>query len=222
MIAVRFTDAMIAALSLDDAGELEDLGLRARGGDRFEGTAAAIAGFAGHCEARAADLAIPARDRVFARFAARRCRAALAKAADLERVIPVSITVPEQDAIRELHGATAPILLDRDVAIRLERRELVRDDAGVFSLTSRGRALAEGKPPGDLVPFAFLARGVRVELMATTLFALSVGGIEIELPEGTPFAIESTDAGLVTISQDGRSFAGVSPRVFRVVGRGAI
>lgn len=169
MIRVRLTPTMLATLDL--------VGCR----KRLLQAADCPSGAAFDCDHDTVDairssfatvLAAPEttpRVRLIARRAIERCEKATAHAAAKLHEIPISITVPEQEAIAAL-SADECASIAPDVAARLERRQLVEwiDPAHAFELTPRGLAVAAGTPPGDLVPFPFLRRGVRVRLLHTT------------------------------------------------------
>lgn len=221
MIRVRLTDAMVAAFGFDDAGMLHDLRLRVStvGHHVFEGDEDAIRGVAELAEYRASQADVPGQQRQTAKFLGRRCRQALRDAAErASAAIPVSIPRDEQDALRSLAKDPLTTTVALTVCDRLARRELVREEPAGWSLTVRGRAVVDGTPPGDLVPWAVLRQGARVALLYPT--ELADGG---ELPPGTELLVATATNGrvhAVTAHDDPERrvpVEGLHPKILRVL-----
>ncbi len=228
MIRVRLTSTMIALLDQDAHAATGCAWMANPGGDPT-GVSGAPVDLANLSRAYV-DLAVRidgvkgrGTDRRTAIAAAQRIADALEKAArDAHAAIPISITVEEQSALRTLDARAATTTIAMSPRDRLARRGLILDD--LETITARGRAVLDGTPPGDLVPFAFFVRGVRVRL-AYDLAGSDGPGVWQELQEGHELIVDSAEHGrlcLVTQENGDRQTVAVEaahPRIVNVTGR---
>ncbi len=166
----------------------------------FAATAAALNGVKGQGTVR----------RV-ANAAAKRCLHAIARTREIAaRPVHVSIPVDEQEALAAL-ALDGELVISRGVLDRLVRRELVEDTPAGLNMTARGRAVAAGKPPGDLVPFAHFVPGVRVELAADLVLE------DREVPAGELFEVVEAKDGRLMVYDGGLQLGPCHPRIFFVL-----
>ncbi len=212
MIRVRLTPAMFVALPAGafDRSGVKSVGYAAIGTEEevrglavaFDDSAAALEGVKGQGTVRRVALA-----------AAKRCREAIEHTHEIAaRPVHVSIPVDEQEALAAMAleprwSGAAP----RSVIDRLRRRELVEDTPAGLNLTARGRGVAAGKPPGDLVPFAHFTPGVRVELVADLVLE------DREVPAGELFEVVEVKDGRLFVYDGGLQLGPCHPRIFFVL-----
>lgn len=163
----------------------------------FDAAAAALEGVKGQGTVRRVALA-----------GAQRCREAITKEHRRAAApIHVSIPVDEQDALRAI--ANGDVVIGSDDAIaRLRRRDLMTEDG---ELTRRGRAIVDGTPPGDLVPFAHFVPDVRVALAADLVLE------DREVPAGEIFCVVEAKDGRLTVYDGALQIGPCHPRIFFVL-----
>lgn len=216
MIRVRLTPGMLEAIAFVDL-----LACGVKYTDATPSGDTPIMGDADALTRTAAAFALVAHDlegvkgkgklRRSALAAAERCRAAIAH--DVERrarPIHVSIPVDEQEAIAALAldpGATvAPHVLER-----LYRRTLAEESPAGWELTARGRAVADGTPPGDLVPFEHFEPGVAVKLAADLVLE------DQEVPAGQIFHVLEARDRRLTVYDGALQIGPCHPLIFFVL-----
>lgn len=220
MIRVKLTPAMLDLVeTIVVRGEDDEPRVLRRYAHRIYAPKDALVAVAASLDADA-ERAPNGRVRQTAKHAAKRIRDAIAKR-EAHRV-PISITVEEQEAIAEVaRGGFAALALS--VAQRLERRGLVVDRTSAWDLTDRGRAVAAGTPPGDLVPFAYFEDGTTDGAPVRVRLAFDMTDADGEpFYEGTELlAIGASDGELALARPETPrtcELAYVNPRLVHVLG----
>lgn len=193
---VRYTDATPSG----DTPILGDADALLRAAAVFDLVARDLEGVKGKGKIRRSALA--AAERVHAAIAHDRERRA--------RPIHVSIPVEEQEAIAALAldpgAAIAPAVLER-----LYRRTLAEESPAGWDLTARGRAVAAGTPPGDLVPFEHFEPGVPLQLAADLVLE------DQEVPAGQIFHVLEARDRRLTVYDGALQIGPCHPLIFFVL-----
>ncbi len=193
-------------------------------GEAVTGARKGVDAFAGALEQRA-EVSLQPKDgqtRQLARHAAKRCREAIARAIARDALpVPVSIPHADRDGLGAIAAGRVAIVPQR-VLEQLADRELIEADIDRWQLTDRGRAVVDGTPPGDLVPFGYFRNGVRVRMIHDTIIdAPNLSGLA---KAGEVFAVVETtrDRRLVLVPKAGGfiAFEAAHPRIVHVLGFG--